>query len=243
MGSLADRVRDARVALGLSQSELAEAVTQLGFKIGQSGIGNIESGRSKRDLKCFPELAAALRVTVRWLRTGKGPRMAEDKPDRRTGYPLEPNDATLSQIVDAELTVPLPSQMPRDVPVLGRVSGGHGGSQMGEVPTDFVRRPPILQGRTDVSAFFVEDTAMAPKHENGSLIFVERRPPRLGDDAVVEYRPDGNGAPLRVLGTLTAITAVAYSLKQLTPPGVFDIARDHIITVWRVMTMLDLFGF
>lgn len=84
---------------------------------------------------------------------------------------------------------------------------------------------------------------MAPKHENGSLIFVERRPPRLGDDAVVEYRPDGNGAPLRVLGTLTAITAVAYSLKQLTPPGVFDIARDHIITVWRVMTMLDLFGF
>lgn len=58
-----------------AQADLAAEVTRLGFPITQPGIGNIESGKTKKPM-CISELARALAVEVSWLRTGRGPKHA-----------------------------------------------------------------------------------------------------------------------------------------------------------------------
>lgn len=52
-------IKNARIAKGWSQRELAEAVTALGYKVSQQGIDQIEKGNSLRP-KCLPELQQAL---------------------------------------------------------------------------------------------------------------------------------------------------------------------------------------
>lgn len=67
------RVGEERTNLNLSQQELADRVTRLGYAMTQTGISKIE----KRDVerpKCLKELATALNVTEEWLVTGQGPK-------------------------------------------------------------------------------------------------------------------------------------------------------------------------
>ena len=75
METLGERVKAEREAKPWSQQRLADEVTKAGFEIGQSAIGNIESGRVKEP-KSIVQLAAALGVSPRWLQTGKGDKAA-----------------------------------------------------------------------------------------------------------------------------------------------------------------------
>lgn len=63
--SLAERVRERREALGITQTELAEKV---GIK--QQSIASIENGDTKNPRKIF-ELATALKCSMQWLKTGE----------------------------------------------------------------------------------------------------------------------------------------------------------------------------
>lgn len=66
MNNIAERIRQRRKELGLTQAELAQAVG-----CGQGAINNYESGArdNPRDLL---QLAAALKVNPQWLKTGDG---------------------------------------------------------------------------------------------------------------------------------------------------------------------------
>lgn len=63
--SLAERVKERREALGITQTELAEKV---GIK--QQSIASIENGETKNPRKIF-ELATALKCSMQWLKTGE----------------------------------------------------------------------------------------------------------------------------------------------------------------------------
>ncbi|WP_286810807.1 XRE family transcriptional regulator [Marinobacter sp. UBA2678] len=73
--ALGKRLREARLAAGLSQSELAERVGMT-----QAAIGALEKRDSKNSSKLLA-LASALRVRTEWLATGDG-QMAESISDR-----------------------------------------------------------------------------------------------------------------------------------------------------------------
>ncbi|MBU9823153.1 helix-turn-helix transcriptional regulator [Rahnella sp. BCC 1045] len=62
--SLAQRVKERREALGITQTELADKV---GIK--QQSIASIENGETKNTRKIF-ELAQALKCSASWLKTG-----------------------------------------------------------------------------------------------------------------------------------------------------------------------------
>lgn len=70
MNTIAERLKEAREAAGMTQPQLAAKA-----KVSQGTIGNIESGLRKRPRDLL-SIAAALNVDPAWLETGKGPMQA-----------------------------------------------------------------------------------------------------------------------------------------------------------------------
>lgn len=249
MAGLGDRVREAREKLDISQDKLAEAVTRAGYPIGQSGIGNIESGRTKSP-KCIPELASVLGVTVSWLRTGRADRPSngsDPAPSRQetagtVNYPQLVGMESNVRRLDPTKVTPLRSSMPKDLPVLGTVSGGSGGVHMANEAIDFARRPPALEGRADVFGLYVEDVSMSPAFNPGDLVLVEGKPPRAGDHVVVEFKDTPDDDPKAILKKLKAMTPTVIKLEQYNPPRTIEVKRAHLIRMRRVLTMMDIFG-
>lgn len=113
MKTLADRVRERRKELKLSQLELGKRIG-----VGQSTIGNIESGRNK-SATFLPQLANALGVSAIWLAEGKGEMLprSNDEPtsidsDTRKkialANALERGDITLEDYAKESNTSALP---------------------------------------------------------------------------------------------------------------------------------------
>ncbi|MEY4376778.1 MAG: hypothetical protein RJB26_1328, partial [Pseudomonadota bacterium] len=204
-----------------------DEVTRLGFRIGQSAIGNLEAGKTESP-RFLHELAMALRVTPHWLRTGTEAHKEKAVP--------------FSVVSAPQVVPPIPASMAKDVPVLGTASGGNGMVMMRGDAIDHVRRPPSLNGRTDVFALYIEDVSMVPAFSPGDLVFVERRRPRVGDHAIIEYQ-DGPDAEIRVIiKKLAAVTSKAMRFQQYNPDRVLEIPVQHIVRMQRVMTMSDLFS-
>lgn len=168
-------------------------------------------------------------------------------PDANTAFPQVRAESELNvreSVVDANITTPLRSEMPRDIPILGTVSGGPGGLQMNGEAIDWARRPPRLKGRADVFGAWVEDPSMIPAFRPGALILVERaRPPAPGDDVVIEIRPEKPGDdPRALIKHLVGLTSTTVRLQQHNPPKELEIPRKHVIRLYRVMPLADLLG-
>jgi phage repressor protein C with HTH and peptisase S24 domain len=150
-------------------------------------------------------------------------------------------DTAAATILDANITPPLRSEMPRNVPVLGTVSGGRGGLQMNGDAVDWVRRPPRLEGRTDVFGVYVEDLSMVPAFKPGALVIVEKaRPPAPGDDVVIEIMDGGEQRAL--IKNLVFSNHKIVRLQQYNPAKEIEIDRLQIVRMFRVMPLSDLLG-
>lgn len=72
--TIAERTKEARDALGLSQVELAELA-----KVSPGTIGNLEAGTRKSPRELLA-IAAALKINPEWLKSGRGARATGDAP-------------------------------------------------------------------------------------------------------------------------------------------------------------------
>lgn len=225
-------IREARKRLGLSQEQLGKLTG-----VSRSAVNQWESGTTTPDAERLPEIARVLN-----LEAGALLGISTSSPSIVTPAIQPKRDHAL----DTSVTVPHGGEMPRDLPILGTVSGGPGGLfQLGNgEATDWARRPPRLRGRTDVFGLWVEDTSMVPAFKPGSLIIVERaRPASIGDDVVVEILPANPREEMQtILKTLAASTSTVIKLAQHNPPKVLEFPRKRIKSIHRVMTMADLFG-
>lgn len=153
----------------------------------------------------------------------------------------ENNSAASATMLDANITPPLRSEMPRDVPVLGTVSGGKGGLQMNGDAVDWVRRPPRLVGRSDVFGVYVEDLSMVPAFKPGALVIVEKaRPPAPGDDVVIEIMEGGEQRAL--IKNLLLSNHKVVRVQQYNPAKEIEIDRSQVVRMFRVMPLADLLG-
>lgn len=144
-------------------------------------------------------------------------------------------------IIDANVTAPLRSDMPRTIPILGTVSGGRGGLQMNGDAVDWARRPPRVANRTDVFGVYVEDLSMIPAFKPGALVIVEKaRPPAPGDDVVIEVMEDGEQRAL--IKNLVFSNHKLVRLQQYNPAKEIEIDRSKIVRMFRVMPLSDLLG-
>jgi phage repressor protein C with HTH and peptisase S24 domain len=228
MATLAERIRQCREALGISQGELAKRV---GIK--QQSIGDLESGKT-RGTKHLLGIAKALGQTPEWLETGVGEQLrpAAD-PD------MAPN-------VGERFPAPPISGMPLDVPEMGTAVGGANGdfSLNGQI-IDYKRRPPGIANNRSVLCLRVRGDSMAPKYEEGDLVYVSpNRPTKAGDDVLVEMKPKIPGEPGNAyIKRLVSKTPTKLVLRQFNPANDrIEIQHDRVLRICYVFTMADLIG-
>lgn len=133
------------------------------------------------------------------------------------------------------------TDMPRDVPILGKALGSPPGGEISmSIDTGLrARRPPMLAGRDDIFALYMQGDSMGPRYPVGELIFIEtRRPPLVGDHVVVEFQ-DGSEPIIRLL---EAMPAGKYRLRQYNPPQSLEIDRTAVLRLIRILTTHDLLG-
>lgn len=144
MDTLGERVRGERDRLKLTQLQLAEKVTRLGFTIGQAGIAQIER-RGTGAPKCIVQLAAALNVTAKWLQTGRGERTPR---------------------------APLPGEEQPQIAVRSYVGAGDEIFPIDDDgPIDYTPAPP---GMEDAEATLVRGRSGEPLFHDGDLLFHRR---------------------------------------------------------------------
>jgi phage repressor protein C with HTH and peptisase S24 domain len=144
----------------------------------------------------------------------------------------------------------------RDVPIYGTALGGvihfdtvaveQTSLTTGEI-VQYIARPPVLKGRKDVYGVYVQGSSMAPRYQDGELVFVDpRRPPMIGDDVIVFLRDedgnDGEQVTCCLVKRLVKRTASAYRLEQFTPAGEFDVPAERVWKVQRVIPFSELFS-
>jgi phage repressor protein C with HTH and peptisase S24 domain len=125
----------------------------------------------------------------------------------------------------------------RDLPVLGNAMGGPDGYfEMQGMIIEHVWRPPSLATVRNAFALYVIGSSMAPRYEEGELIFCHPgRRPRTGDYVVVELGPEpGSDLIGATIGRFKRQTATHVELEKLNPPttlriGAGKVNRIHII--------------
>lgn len=147
---------------------------------------------------------------------------------------------------DANITVPFRSELTRDLPILGVVSGGVGGLAQVENGTaiDYALRPVRLQGRADVAGFWVEDLSMVPAYKPGALVIVEKkRPAQVGDDVIFELLPANSRDDRRaMIKQYAGRTATHYKFAQHNPAKVLEYPIKRVANLMRVIPLSELFG-
>lgn len=97
--TLAARIKDARVTLGLTQAELAKRA-----RLSQQMIGKLESGKTLETSRIVA-IAKALGVSPEWLATGTGAK-ARGVSEMRASYPVEAPALTVA-VRDLQLALVL----------------------------------------------------------------------------------------------------------------------------------------
>lgn len=178
------------------------------------------------------KIAEALEVSQQWLLTD-----IEVDPRAQGGSEVTPLDAK----------APVPTALPKDVPVLGTAAGselGKGAFQLSTDVVDYLRRPVGLAGAKDVYALYVEGDSMYPKYEPGDPIFVNPHRKPQPRDYVVVQEPDSNNGEMRAfVKRLIQITSKVVRTEQFNPPANIDFVVRPGLVVHRVTPESELYGF
>ena len=249
MNPKAQRLRWARQAAGYASAATfarAAGISEVTYRAYENGTRNLPEDAARF-------LAQKLGVTWLWLFAGEGEPRAGRRASSGPMTPFEPPPSASLSGSDVDLSAGMAlrgvAAMKRDVPVRGTAVGGNDGDFTfnGDV-VDMVRRPPGLVGTASVFALYVHGDSMSPRFEAGDLIFVNpSRPPTPGCDVVVEMAPKpGDAVGPCYIKRLLRRTADKIVLRQFNPPaGVkpdFELGKDEIKNLWRVLTAGELLG-
>lgn len=149
--------------------------------------------------------------------------------------------------IDLQKATNLPENntLPRDLPVFGVALGGmEGDFNFNGMVVDYVRRPPSLMKIKNAFGVYVSGDSMAPRFENGDLVFVHPgRPPKPGNDVIVELHGEHGAPGPCYIKRLVRRPPDRIILAQFNPPR-NDIAIDNarIKAVYRILTAAELMG-
>lgn len=137
-------------------------------------------------------------------------------------------------------------EMGLDVQVWGNAAGGSSRADFqfnGQI-IDHVRRPPGIASQQGVFALYVVGTSMAPKFEEGNLIYVSSsRPALIGDYVVVELQPMKEGDTHDgYIKRLLKRTPTKLVCEQFNPKKQIEFDLSRVKKVYRVIPLEELLG-
>lgn len=230
------------------QAELARRMAERGLsarrlsslaRLNETAIKAIMTGRSVNPrADTLLKIAAALDCAVADL-TGET-RTVPPTPPPSNKLPTGIQEVDTTRIVE----IPDRTAMPLDVPVYGVAVGGSSADfQLNGEVVDYVRRPPGLTRSRRAFAIYVVGSSMEPRFEEGDLVFLNPdRPPRPGDDVVVQMRTNGHGPGDCYIKRLVRRTPSQWVCRQFNPEGEVTYSVDEVDRVFKVMTSADLMG-
>lgn len=210
MGSVGERVKQARLKRGLTLEQLAERV---GVKY--QSVQGLEDGKS-RQTKHLLAYARALSVPAEWLERNEGDMEPES---------IAPQTDYANQLGKYPA---LPMVAPGDkIPV--RKSPG------GEI-VGHVSRPPFLTDVPNAYAAYVHDTTMAPRYLAGETIYLNPGKPVTADSYVFLQPKAKNGEqPPALIRHLVKITPTKYVLEQFNPSKTADVLIEDVAAIHRII--------
>ena len=237
MDTPADRLKWARRQAGYASAAAfarAAGVPEVTYRAHEKGLqGSGGRGLSERAARDYAE---RLGVDWAWLMTGAG---APEGTGEAAALPPE------REVKAAPPDLPGPSSFPRDVPVRGIAVGGADGhfEFNGEI-VDYARRPPGISGAKNVFAIYVRGSSMAPRFEEGELVFVHPdRPPLPGCDVLLELQAAEGEAGHCFVKRLVRRTGSKLVLAQFNPPrDDIEIPLARVRGLFRILTPSELFG-
>lgn len=239
METIADRLRNRRLELKMSQDDLAKA-----SGLSQSTIAHIESGRNKGTKHAVP-LADALQVEVRWLTQGTLRVVRAQTRDSAENLPLifdsasgkHPHNSDQSaesktknvppdiEYLDEELNF-------RPIPVIGRAQGGMPERIWtdGDYPVGATDKYAMV-ATSDHHAFLtpIVGTSMVPKFNPGDYAFVEPETPVEIEDDVLVRLATGETMLKRLISRRGGIQLASYN-----EPGTMLFAPEEITWMYYV---------
>lgn len=217
-----------RNARGIRQAALAEALGR-----DQAVISRIENSVQPISEEQLARAAALLDAT---------PEELLKPPPATIGELRDRGPGNTAPAIDAPPLAPR-HEAPRDVPLHGTAAGSERGSfEIGNT-VDYVRRPPGLAGAKNAYALQVVGDSMAPRYENGDLIYVHPdRVPRRGDDIVFTVRNGEHAEGESFVKRLVSRSSDKLVVEQYNPPQETAWEAKYVIRVHKVMRNHELYG-
>ncbi|GEP06852.1 XRE family transcriptional regulator [Methylobacterium oxalidis] len=207
-----DQIREARIALGLSQKALAAKVG-----VSQAAIAKIET-KAVQTTEVLDKLCEALGLNPASL------------PEDAFGTARPPQRQPPVQ----GLSIPEYARDPAywaaaaglvgDVPLYASAEGGAGALIIERDPIGTAKRPPLLQGVKDGYAIYLVGESMAPEFEPGDTLFVNPRLPVLANTTCVFYNTQSD-EPRAMVKRFLSSTEDEWHVQQFRPEREFDLSR------------------
>ncbi len=237
MTRLTERLQEQSEKLNVKQIDIA---TRLG--ITPQAVNNLFNGRAASSAH-YKEIAAMLQIPEQEMRAlmteaGRDPEMY-NKAQVVSSYG---NYTSITDVEQPNAKV-LENQMPTTRPgrmlqVLGEAVGGDDGEYIfnGQV-VDYIACPPSLVNVPDAYSVYVDGESMSPRYKPGETVYVHpRKPPRRGDDVIVQIRGRDESSPPR--GFIKEFVGWAGSklvLSQYNPVHRIEFDRDDVVSVHLVV--------
>lgn len=201
---IGEKIRAQRLALGLTQEDVAAAAGTT-----QSTIERIEAGEFKRMPSALPKIA--LRLS---LKLGD----------------LDPELATTAPIASPRTIIPDRKLVggDRDFPIHAAAEGGAGQVIISSDPVDWMPRPAPVMNVKDAYGLYVVGDSMTPEFEPGDIAIVNPHLPLVGDTTCVFYQ-EADGEARATIKRLRRHTPDAWFLRQWNPPD----GQKHDFTLSR----------
>ena len=244
------RIKIARIALGLTQAELGQKVGQ-----GQSTIGQWERGRNPPSYRMAEKLADIFKCDPSWILFGAGeqpggrlPQSANRKPLVNHAGDSIPSEAEGEPERNARLGDPFTGQLVDRrlpyIPVHGTAEAGPDGRfEMNTGDTiDHIPTPPKLANAKGLYAIYVDGDSMIDAFEPGDPAIVNPHiPPKIRDYVVIFLRHGHEeSAPKGFLKRLVRRTADRVIVEQLHPPKEMEFKLADIQVMHRVYRPAEL---
>lgn len=236
MSRLSDTLSKRADELGITQTELAEQLGMAQQSLSELFRGNVASPRKWREIAHLLQIGE---VEMRAMMIEASEEGEKRQRMMRSAFNEVIKDNPFPSTPEIRNGGPVPLHTTdRMIPVLGEAVGGNDGEYVfnGQI-LDWMPAPPSLANVRDAYIVYIDGESMSPRYRPGESVYVHpSKPPRRGDDVIVQIRPNEEGMPPHgFVKEFVGWSGRELLLRQHNPAGEVRFAREDVVSVHPIV--------